>query len=127
MEAILMESTTTTPSIKFDSSKGTLEISGMSIPENPRAFYQPLFELLNKYENSPSRLTQVKVQLTYFNTASSKCILDVFKRFENIYKEGRSVVINWFYEQEDEDMQLAGENYQAVINTPFFLRPYDAI
>jgi hypothetical protein len=62
----------------------------------------------------------VNIQLEYFNTSSSKCILDVFKKLEAINKGGQSsVVINWHYEEDDEDMSEAGEDYQAIINVPF--------
>jgi hypothetical protein len=61
----------------------------------------------------------VNIQLEYFNTSSSKCILDVFKKLENIHKGGNQLVINWYYEQDDEDMLEAGEDYQAIINVPF--------
>jgi hypothetical protein len=61
----------------------------------------------------------VNIQLEYFNTSSSKCILDVFKKLEAIYKSGNEVVINWFYEEDDEDMLEAGEDYQSIIKIPF--------
>jgi hypothetical protein len=58
--------------------------------------------------------------LKYFNTSSSKCILDVFKKLENINKSGNStVIINWHFEEDDEDMSEAGEDYKAIINVPF--------
>ena len=61
----------------------------------------------------------MNIQLEYFNTSSSKCILDVFKKLEAIYKSGNEVLINWFYEEDDEDMLEAGEDYQSIIKIPF--------
>ena len=69
--------------------------------------------------NNPKELTEVDIQLEYFNTSSSKCILDVFKKLEAIYKGGNEVVINWHYEEDDEDMLEAGEDYQSIIKIPF--------
>ncbi|MBL4625712.1 MAG: DUF1987 domain-containing protein, partial [Flavobacteriales bacterium] len=64
--------------------------------------------------------TSVIIQLEYFNTSSSKCILDVFKKLEAIHNSGNSsILINWHYEEDDEDMLEAGEDYQAIINVPF--------
>ena len=45
--------------------------------------------------------------------------MDVFKKLESIHKSGNQLVINWYYEQDDEDMLEAGEDYQAIINVPF--------
>jgi hypothetical protein len=59
------------------------------------------------------------VQLEYFNTSSSKCILDLFKKLELVRATGNEVTVYWHYEADDEDMLEAGEDYQAIINLPF--------
>jgi hypothetical protein len=120
METLTIEGTPKTPTIKFDSEKGFLEIKGRSIPENSIEFYKPLVDWLDKYSASPKGSTNVNIALEYFNTSSSKCILDVFKKLESIQKSGNSqITINWYYESDDEDMLEAGEDYQAIINVPF--------
>lgn len=119
MESISIEGTAKTPTIKFELDKGFLEIKGRSIPENSIEFYKPLIDWLEKYSLSPKVDTSVNIQLEYFNTSSSKCILDVFKKLESIHNKGGKIVINWYYEEDDEDMLEAGEDYQAIINVPF--------
>jgi len=32
---------------------------------------------------------------------------------------GTEVKVNWYYEEDDEDMLEAGEDYQAIIDLPF--------
>jgi hypothetical protein len=61
----------------------------------------------------------VDVKLEYFNTSSSKCILDLFKKLEAISGSKTKVVVNWFFEEDDEDMEEAGQDYQAIISLPF--------
>ena len=119
METLAIEGTPKTPTIKFDPTSATLEIKGRSIPENSIEFYKPLVDWLEKYAMKPNGKTNVNIQLEYFNTSSSKCILDVFKKLEGIHKGGNEVIINWHYEVDDEDMLEAGEDYQAIINVPF--------
>jgi hypothetical protein len=119
METIIREGTPKTPYIRFDGEKGLVEIKGRSIPENSIEFYKPLIDWLEKYGAQPSEETSVNIQLEYFNTSSSKCILDIFKKLELIYKKGSPVEINWYYEEDDEDMFEAGEDYQSIINIPF--------
>ncbi len=119
MEKYSIDGTPKTPTISFDLGSGVLEIKGRSIPENSIEFYKPLVDALDKYAGSPKPTTSVNIQLEYFNTSSSKCILDVFKKLESINKSGSSVTINWHYEEDDEDMLEAGEDYQAIINVPF--------
>lgn len=119
MEHLNIEGTPKTPTIKFDTVKGELLIRGRSIPENSIEFYKPLVDLLEAYTAKPLTNTKVDVQLEYFNTSSSKCILDIFKRLEVLNSNGSNVVINWHYEEDDEDMLEAGEDYQAIISVPF--------
>jgi len=119
MESLSIEGTTKTPTIKFDADLGLIEIKGRSIPENSIEFYKPLVEWLDKYNKVAKSLTKVNVQLEYFNTSSSKCILDVFKKLEGIHKSNNEVIINWYYEEDDEDMLEAGEDYESIIRVPF--------
>jgi SiaC family regulatory phosphoprotein len=119
MEPLLIEGTPKTPSIRFESEQGLIEIKGRSIPENSIEFYKPLVDWLEKYSETPGQLTKVNIQLEYFNTSSSKCILDVFKKLEAIHKAKHEVIINWYYEEDDEDMLEAGEDYESIIRVPF--------
>lgn len=119
METIIREGTPKTPFVRFDADKGLVEIKGRSIPENSVEFYKPLIDWLEKYSSTPSKETSVNIQLEYFNTSSSKCILDIFKKLELIHKKGNPVEVNWYYEEDDEDMFEAGEDYQSIINIPF--------
>jgi len=119
METLTIEGSPKTPTVKFDASQGTVEIKGRSIPENSIEFYKPLVDWLEEYSKGPASLTKVNIQLEYFNTSSSKCILDVFKKLEAIYKAKNEVIINWYYEEDDEDMLEAGEDYESIIHVPF--------
>jgi hypothetical protein len=119
MADLKLEGSPKTPTIEFNSGSGYLLIKGRSIPENSIEFYKSLIESLEAYNKKPQSNTKVDIQLEYFNTSSSKCILDVFKKLEAINKGKSEVVINWHYEEDDEDMLEAGEDYQAIINIPF--------
>ncbi|MGM0496613.1 MAG: DUF1987 domain-containing protein [Bacteroidota bacterium] len=119
MESISIDGTTKTPTIKLEPSTGTIEIKGRSIPENSIEFYRPIVEWLEEYAKTPQKKTTVNIQLEYFNTSSSKCILDIFKKLESIKKARNEVIINWYYEEDDEDMLEAGEDYESIIRVPF--------
>ncbi|MFT4679033.1 MAG: hypothetical protein ACI9RU_002924 [Litorivivens sp.] len=116
MEDIRIQGSPKTPTVNFISSEGLLEIKGRSIPENSIEFYKPLIDWIESYAQQPNDSSNVNIQLEYFNTSSSKCILDLFKKLEAINK---TITINWYYEEDDEDMLEAGEDYEAIINIPF--------
>lgn len=119
MKSISIPGTPKTPSVEFDADTGKIEIKGRSIPENSIEFYKPLVDWLDEYATVAKDVTEVNIQLEYFNTSSSKCILDVFKKLENVNKSANKVEINWYYEEDDEDMLEAGEDYQSIIKIPF--------
>jgi hypothetical protein len=119
MESISIEGTTKTPSVKLNPESGVIEIKGRSIPENSIEFYRPIIEWLDEYAKNPNKNTTVNVQLEYFNTSSSKCILDIFKKLESLKKARNEVIINWYYEEDDEDMLESGEDYESIIRVPF--------
>lgn len=119
MEPIQIVGTPKTPTVSFDSANGVLEIKGRSIPENSIEFYKPLVDWLDVYAKEPSSNTVVNIQLEYFNTSSSKCILDVFKKLEAVHKGENKVQVNWHYEEDDEDMLEAGEDYQSILKIDF--------
>ena len=119
MEKLVINGSAKTPSIDFDSETGTLALKGRSIPENSIEFYKPLNDWLDTYAGSPKEKTTVDVRLEYFNTSSSKCILDFFKRLEKVNSDNTNVHVNWYFETDDEDMEEAGEDYEAIVGLPF--------
>lgn len=120
MSNFVLEGSPKTPTVNLNADNGVLELKGRSIPENSIEFYKPIFDWVENYGNNPKADTQVNVVLEYFNTSSSKCILDFFKKLETLNGGGKTkVTINWHYEEDDEDMLEAGEDYQAIISVPF--------
>ncbi len=118
MEKLVLEGSAKTPEVVFDAEAGKLFLRGRSIPENSIEFYKPLNDWIDNYALNPCASTYVDVKLEYFNTSSSKCILDIFKKLERI-NDSSEIVVNWFFETDDEDMEEAGEDYQAIIKLPF--------
>lgn len=121
MENLIIEGTLKSPTLDFNYEKGELSISGRSLPENAIGTYEPAFEWLEKYLKNPKPKTTVKVSLEYFNTSSSKLILELFKKFEELHKSGNEVVVKWYYEEDDIDLKEEGETFQELINVPIEL------
>lgn len=121
MENFYLEESPKTPRVHFDAANGKLLIAGRSIPENSIEFYKPIFDWLDEYVKTPSAATAMDVKLEYFNTSSSKCLVEVFRRLEDIKAQGKDIVINWFYEEDDEDMQESGEDFKEIINLPIIM------
>mgnify|MGYP003330314552 CR=1 FL=1 len=118
MSVIRLGGTPKTPQVDFIDSPLSMSISGRSIPENSIEFYQPLMDWVQAHLTDAGDSVEISIRLEYFNTSSSKCLMDLLKRIEKM--PVKSSVL-WYYEDEDEDMLEAGEDYDAIINMPFRL------
>ncbi|MCX2742834.1 DUF1987 domain-containing protein [Mangrovivirga sp. M17] len=120
MEIINLEGTEDTPKIILDKSNGIFEISGRSLPEDSAEFYSPVLEWLESYSEDPNEKTDFVFKLEYFNTASSKLILDVLSALEDI----DNTTIHWYFHEDDEDMEEAGEEFSELVELPFEFKTY---
>ena len=119
METIKIQGSEDTPKIILDAGNDILEISGRSLPEDVSSFYEPVLIWLNEYAESPNKKTVFNFKLTYFNTASSKLLLDILMKLEEMHEKGQEVLIRWHYPEDDEDMAEAGEEYADIVDVPF--------
>lgn len=119
MEVIKIQGQDDTPSVVLDAPKGVFEISGRSLPEDVAAFYEPILDWLDEYAESPNGATVFDFKLEYFNTASSKLLLDILLKLEDMVDDGKEVKVRWHYPDDDEDMQEAGEEYEDLVEVPF--------
>lgn len=119
MEVVNIKGTDDTPNVILDKDNAQFEISGRSLPEDVNMFYEPILKWIDEYSEAPNEKTEFNFKLEYFNTASSKVILDILLKFEEIVEEGKDVVINWHYHEEEEDMLEAGEEYADIVDIPF--------
>ena len=117
MDNIIIPGTSKTPEVSFIAEARTLSLSGRSIPENSIEFYSSLIAWADTLCSSEG-FVEVNINLEYFNTSSSKCLMDLLKRIESANVEAQ---VNWHYEEDDEDMLEAGEDYDAIIDLPFKL------
>ncbi len=117
----VVNETLKTPEVVINYNEGLIRIKGKSIPEDSDRFYKPILEKLDWYvEHAPDK-TRVTVHFDYFNTTSSKYILKIFRRFEDIYRKYKDITIYWYYEADDLDMMYCGEDYQSILQVPFKL------
>ena len=119
MATLRIEPADDTPLVILDREAGTFEISGKSMPEDVIKFYQPVLDWLETYQSDPLDRMVFDFKLIYFNTASSKLILDLLMILEEIQSSGHEVLVRWHSVVNDEDMQEAGEEYEEMTELTF--------
>ncbi len=121
MDSMIFEGNTKSPAIDFNAETGILKISGRSIPDDTFKVYNPIIEWLNQYSVQPNKTTTLDIRFEYINTSSSKFIFEILKKLEKLSNAGNDVTINWYYEEDDEDMMETGEDFQSIINIPIHI------
>lgn len=127
MNPLLIESTEFSPKVILDATKKKFEISGESRPENAGKFYAPIIKWFEDYRKV--RLAEkekfgsldkmvVEFKFIYFNSTSTKYIMDILKQFDTYYSQGDPLEIRWYFEKDDEDMKESGEEFAKLVNIP---------
>jgi hypothetical protein len=113
MKELIKEEKKDTPGIDFNAETGILKISGYSYPENVKSFYNEVFDWLDNYIKEPNSKTVLEATIVYFNMASSKILMELFKKLEAI--PSTDLEFNWRYEDDDFEMELAGEEFASLL------------
>ncbi len=119
MKQLIKEPKIDTPKINFDADSGELYIEGKSFPPDVTVIYKDVIEWIEEYSKKPAKKTTLILKLDYFNTASSKIIMDILYKMEELTNSGYKVLIKWFFPEDDEDMMETGKEYEEIINVPF--------
>ncbi|MEZ5072920.1 MAG: DUF1987 domain-containing protein [Bacteroidales bacterium] len=119
MESLKRDPSDDSPRVVLDKAGQILEISGKSLPEDVVDFYQPILNWFHGYRADPNPKTVVTFRFIYFNTASSKMILDILMILELMVEDGRDVLVRWESSGSDDDMQQAGREYEDMVDVPF--------
>jgi len=119
MKALQIEGTSDTPKVGFDASTGILCMEGKCLPESIIDFFSVILKWLDGYAENPQKTTIFDFKLTYFNTASSKMLLDVMMRLNRLHLQKNDVLVRWHFPDDDEDMEEAGEEYAHILKVPF--------
>ena len=107
---IIKEQTDKSPLVTFDGVE--LVIKGRSYMENSQDFYRTLIAQVQSLQYE--RL-DVIVNLAYFNTSSSKCLLELFHAFERLSTNENPVAVFWYYSPDAPDLEEAAEDNRDLI------------
>ena len=115
MNDLIIEPTNKTPLVEFHAD-GKLTLAGNSYPENVRDFYEPVISWISELETEEITLDII---MTYTNTASAKVLLEMLRKFD-ITPRFKTVNINWYYEEDDEDTLEAGQILEDILTNSTF-------
>lgn len=103
LKNIYIEATSKTPEVDFDFLTGNLILSGRSIPENATELYEPLYSWINEYVKQPKKTTNLRLNLEYFNTASSIWLAKIVKSLSRMEDPDNILYIHLYFNVEEFD------------------------
>lgn len=114
--------TPSTPEIRYHDERQALSISGESYPENSFDFYAPVLEWL---AGALPRLAGLRVEVTvsYMNSSSIKCMLDILDAIGEAHASGKKVEVVWNYEPDNPRALDLAEEFRSEVAFPFTVNP----
>ena len=118
-EKVEIPGTSDTPKVALDRNSGKFSFSGRSLPQNPKEFYNPILNWISAYSKQPQKETHLVFNMDYFNTASSKMILEVIEAVKLSESPESKLKIDWHYFEDDEEMYDTGKEFAEMTNAVF--------
>jgi len=115
LDKLTIEGTGKTPAITLDPA-GLISIHGRSIPEDASMFYEKVVEWIDKYMELGKKTTRIDICFEYLNSGTSKYILQILRALKEYSQKGSKLVVNWFYENGDDDILERGEYYASILD-----------
>ena len=104
------------PTVVFNAETGFCELRGESYLEKTAEFYNRLLDWLDGYMTEVKKPIVFNFKLTYFNTSSSKRLLYILLKLKEYEENGGQVTINWYYHEDDTDMEEEVEDFRIITN-----------
>jgi hypothetical protein len=101
MENLYIEPTARTPQIDLNHLTGELIFSGKSIPENAAKLYENVLKWVIEYIMNPRRITNLRINLEYFNTSSTIWLAKIVKALCSMKETDFTVMIHLYFDIED--------------------------
>jgi SiaC family regulatory phosphoprotein len=109
--------TQSTPEVILDP-EGVITIRGKSMNKNATEFYSQVESWIDAYICNPADLTRVDIYMEYFNGSNSIIFNSLIRKISSVKLKDKKFSINWYYEEDDDDILAQGENISSILNIP---------
>lgn len=113
MKPLLIQQTQSTLGVDFDPARGLLILRGESYPEDALKFFTPVIQWLTAYlaQLDNGDVVNVDMDIVYFNSSSSKALMNIFETLEEAAARGVEVNITWHCHKENEVARECGDEF----------------
>jgi hypothetical protein len=98
--------------------EGIIKIKGRGLYGNNTEVNEHIMNWIEEYVNNPSEITYVIIAFEYLNSSSTSILVSILKKLSQVILQSKKIVIQWFYEEDDEDILERGEYISESFNIP---------
>jgi hypothetical protein len=123
MDRLDIEKTKSSPFVRLDPETGVLDIGGESYPENSHEFFEPIIDWVDQFIIESDTPITLRVTLAYMNTSSTKYMIDILDKLEEVHEQGREVSVQWYCDAANDRAMDTVEELKEDFTMPFEVIP----
>lgn len=109
--------TDNTPEFLF-SPDGMIKIRGRGLFQNKTETIEQIMNWIDEYLSNPAEITYVIIAFEYLNSYSTTILVSILRKLSQVILHSEKLVIQWYYEEDDEDIRERGEYVSSAFNIP---------
>jgi hypothetical protein len=114
-----------TPEFIF-SPDGIIKIKGRGLFGSKTEVSKQILNWVSAYIRNPAGTTYVTIAFEYLNSFSTTILISILKKILLVTSQNKKLVIQWYYEEGDEDILERGEYISSAFNIPIeFIKTND--
>jgi len=98
---------------------GMIKIGGCSRIADTNEFFKQIEVWIDEYICNPADITCVDFHLEYISTNNQKFYITLINKIKPIKLKNKKYIINWYYDEGDEDILEKGEFISSIVEIHF--------
>jgi hypothetical protein len=118
LKKINISATSKTPEVSLNPD-GLIHIRGRSLSGEVDELPQEIENWVDKYLLDPCDVTLIEINLEYIGGFKTGYYVEMVRKVKKVLEHGKKLVVNWYFEEGDEDILERGECFSLYLDLPF--------
>lgn len=119
LQKLLIKDETHSINIEFNNETKVLEMKGHTLPPNAKTFFIPIVTWAEEFLKTKPSETTINIAFKYLHSAAGKQVFELIRLLKHSEANGNSITVNWYYEDDDDDMEQLGVDFSSVLGMKF--------
>ena len=97
---------------------GMFKIIGRGLFGNRTKVTEQIMNWIDEYLSNPGEVTYVIISFEYLNSFSTTILVSILRKLSQVILQSKKLVIQWYYEEDDEDILERGEYISLTLDIP---------